>query len=163
MTLAMWNMAQKWKPRLQSRRFTIVKSSVLHEYRPRYRSIHQPTIGWPIYNRHLTAAGCSLSAHSRSIVFGYTPDISAMEHRHTTDVSMTLVLHVVHTSVNCWQFWMFRGFSLSKCLLSVKSQSDAKISWKLFASFSRLFPVSTLTRARFSFFYKVCCYSADKL
>ena len=60
----MWNMAQKWKPQLQS----IVGSFVLHgvstgiavdtsiEYRPRRRSICQPTIGRPIDGRHSTAA-----------------------------------------------------------------------------------------------------------
>ena len=162
MTLATWKMEQKWKPRLQSRRFTIVGSSVLHEYGPRYRSICQSTIGWPIYSRHSSAAVYG-PADSRSMFGCYTADISSTEHRHTIDVSSTLVLHVVDSSLDCCQFWVFGGFSLSKCLYSEKSQRDATISWKLFASFSRLFPVSTLTRARYSFCFKVCCYPADKL
>ena len=126
------------------------------------QSICQPTIGCPIYSRHSTAAVYG-PADSRSMVGCYTADISSTEHRHTTDVSSTLVLHAVDSSLDCCQFWMFGGFLLSKCLYSVKSQRDATISWNLFASFSRLFPVSTLTRAPYSFCFKLCCYPANKL
>ena len=88
-------------------------------------------------NRY-TADTQRLQLIGRSMPGCYIALISPTEHRHSTDVSSTLVLHVVHTSVDCIKFWMFRDFSLSKCLLSMKFHRDAKISWKLFASFSRL-------------------------
>ena len=87
MTLATWKMAQKWKPRLQSRRFAIVGSSVLQgvstdiavgtsiECRPRCQSICQPTIGWPIYSRHSTAAVYG-PTDCRSMLGCYTADIT---------------------------------------------------------------------------------------
>ena len=85
-------------------------------------------------------------------MFGcYIADISPTHHhnhRHTIiDSCLTLSRHL--------------GRLLSEA--SVKSQRDAKISWKQLASFSRLFLVSTLSRARFSFCHKVRCYPAAKL
>ena len=89
-----------------------------------------------------TLNGCTLSADSRSMFGCYTADMRSTEHQHN--------------SFDCCQFWMFRGFSLSKRLYSLKSQRDTKISWQLFASFSRLFPISALTRARYTAFVTKC-------
>ena len=150
MTLAMWNMAKNWKPRLQSRWFTIVGFSYLQrastdiavdtstDYRLRCWSNCQPTIGRPIYGRHSTAA-VDRPIVDRCLVVT-SPKYHRRNTKHTTEVSSTLVFYVVDTTDDCCQFWMFGGFSLLKCLLSVKSQREAKISWNLFASFSRRFP-----------------------
>ena len=134
----MRNMAQKLKPRLASRRFTIVGFSYLHgvsrhsgwylDRVPTKVSVHKST-DYRLTDIWLTLNGSSLSVDNRSMFGCYTADISPTEHRHTTDVSSTLVLHVVDSSLDCCQFWMFWGFSLSKCCYSVKSQRDAKISF----------------------------------
>ena len=147
MTLAMWNMAQKWKPRLQSRRFAIVGSSVLRECRPRCRSIRPPTMGWPIYGRHSTAAVYKPVVDRCLVVTSPTyhrrsTDTPPTHHRLIIDCCLTLSRHLDR---------------LLQVLISVKSQRDAHISWKLLASLSRLFPVSTLTWARVRFCHKVCC------
>ena len=146
----------KAKVSYNSRIFCLIRD--VHQYSDRYLdrvstkvSVHMST-DYRSTDMRPTLNGSSLSADSRSLFGRYIADISPTEHRHTTDVSSDLVLHVVDTSVDCCEIWMFRGFSLSKCFLSVKSQRDANISWKLFASFSRLFSVSTLTRARFTRF-----------
>ena len=83
---------------------------------------------WAVFSRHPT----SLSAGSRSMFGCYTADISPTEHRHNTDVSSTLVLHVVDNT-ECLDAFHCRSVFFQW------SQRDAKISCKLFASFSRLF------------------------
>ena len=56
MTSAMWNLAQKWKPRLRSRRLTIIRSSVLPEVSTDIAVDTSSSIGWLICSRHSTAA-----------------------------------------------------------------------------------------------------------
>ena len=69
---------------------------------------------WPTLN------GYSLSADSWSMFGRNIAVLSPTKHRHTTEVSSTLVLHVVDTSVDC-HFWMFKGLLLSKCHLEVST------------------------------------------
>ena len=68
---------------------------------------------WPTLNNY------SLSADSWSMFGRNIAALSPRKHRHTTEVSSTLVLHEVDTSVDCCHFWMFKGILLSKCHLEV--------------------------------------------
>ena len=130
MTLAMWHMARKWKHRRQSRRFTIVGYSVLlrgvyrHSGRFHDRVSTEVSIRMSTDNRSAdiwpTLNDYSLSADSWSMFGRNIAALSPTKHRHTPEVSSSLVLHVVDTSVDC-HFWMFRGFLLSKCHLEVST------------------------------------------
>ena len=62
-----------------------------------------------VFSRHST----SLSAGSQSMFCCYTADKSPTEHRHTTDVSSTLVLHVVD-STECLEAFTVEVSSFSE-------------------------------------------------